>query len=80
MFPCLCVRLCVCWPVSGRPCASLVTLLPESRGEGVVNRHESVGTRCPVFGHVVLFFNSAPSWLSTALRKAHMEEAKTSES
>lgn len=67
------VRVCV-WHVSGRPCAPLVTLLPETRGEGEEKVHQSLWKHAPspsLCRCAVLSLYSSSQWPVTALHKTH---------
>lgn len=76
---CMFAYFCACvWHVSGRPCAPLVTLLPETRGEGEEKVHQSLWKHAPspsLCQCALLSLHSSSRWPVTALHKTH--SAKT---
>ena len=66
------ILLCVC--VSGRPCAPLVTLRPETGGEGEENIQQSLWRHAPppsLRHRAALSLYSSSWWPVTALHKTH---------
>lgn len=69
--------VCVCWPVPRMPCVSLVTLLAETRGEGVDNILSLCGHTLSLSVTLLCWFSTAPpnDQLWDYIR--HTEQAKT---